>query len=444
LLLAGQSGESAKESKTRSGAAKIAARDTKAIARLVRVPLPISGSIDVRVRRQIEQVLDSLPTSQAGAKARPVLVLEFFHEPGKNAASSQFTRALDLALFLSSDKLRAVKTVAWLPEAVTGHAVLPVMACEQIVVHPEAALGAAGVYDLEQGQESVRIDPVVRRGYEEIAQRRRVIPAPAALAMLDRQAIVYRVATLDGVRYEFEKDVAQLEEAGKVVSKDLLAQPGELALLSGQALRDEFRFASHLAKNRQELASALEFSADDLLADAPLGDGWRALRVELSGPVTTNAVAFLREGIEKRLADGEINFIWLSIDSPGGAPAESESLAMFLAGLAPDKVRTVAYVQKQARADAVLPALACDQLVMAPEAVLGGPGAYHPSPRETEDAIATARALGKAKHRDWSLIAALLNQQVEVAEHVRERNGERRYFSSLELAEQSTDDKWVR
>lgn len=406
-------------------------------ARLVRVPLPIAGTTDVRVRRQIERMIESLP----GGEPRPVLVLEFAAESGKDASASHFGRALELALFLSGDQLRRVKTVAWIPEKVTGHAVLPVMACEQIIAHPQAQLGDAGAAAAASAE---RVDPVIRRGYVEIAERRRVIPAAAALAMLDRQAVVYRVTTLEGVRYLLEPELAELEPTGKVTAKTLLAQPGELALFSGQELRDVHHFASHLARDRQELASVLGLSADDFLSDIPLGQGWTALRAELSGPVSTDNVRLVREGVERHLAQGKVNFLWLTIDSPGGSPAESESLAMFLAGLKPDEIRTVAYVPRQARADAVLPALACDHLVMAPDAVLGGPGAYQPGPRETEDAVATARELAAAKHRDWSMIAALLNQNVEVARHVRRQTGEQRFFSTAELAEQSADEKWSR
>jgi membrane-bound ClpP family serine protease len=422
----------AAESKTEKKRAK-PAEPVRPVARLVRVPLPIAGSTDVQVRRQIEQALETLPQTNP----RPILVLEFVHQQGKDPSASHFGRALDLALFLSSEQMRSVKTVAWLPERVTGHAVLAVMACEQIVAHPKAELGAAG-------GDAERVDPVVRQGYTDIADRRRVIPAPVALAMLDRQSIVYRVATLDGVRYEFEADLAELEKSGKVKSKDLVAQPGELALLGGKELRDTYRFASHLVRDRQELASALGFSAEDFLSDVPLGAGWKALRVELAGPVSSDNAAFVVEGVKRRLADGDVNLLWLTIDSPGGAPADSESVAMFVAGLSPEEIRTVAFVPREARADAVLPALACDHLVMAPEAVLGGPGAYEPGERETEDAIATAKALGAAKHRDWSMIAALLNQRVEVTRHIRERTGERRYFSSIELAEQTADEKWTR
>ena len=70
------------------------------------------------------------------------------------------------------------------------------------------------------------------------------------------------------------------------------------------------------------------------------------------------------------------NFICLWIDSPGGSPLESKRLADYLVGLPREQVRTVAYIPSEARADAAMVAMACDQIVMHPRAILGGPGQY--------------------------------------------------------------------
>ena len=44
-------------------------------------------------------------------------------------------------------KARGVKTVAWLPHGARGHAVLVALACEEIVLAPEATFGAANAAD---------------------------------------------------------------------------------------------------------------------------------------------------------------------------------------------------------------------------------------------------------------------------------------------------------
>ena len=83
------------------------------------------------------------------------------------------------------------------------------------------------------------------------------------------------------------------------------------------------------------------------------------------------------------------------------------SLVNFLLGLNPSQVRTVAYIPKEARADAALVALACDQIVMNPKAVIGGPGILE---IWKEDAALLdqqiRQGLAPRKGRSWSLMAA--------------------------------------
>ena len=61
---------------------------------------------------------------------------------------------------------------------------LVALACEEIVMAPDAEIGDAGID--EPAQEA--IDPTVRSGYSQIADRRRTIPTAVAIGMLDRQS----------------------------------------------------------------------------------------------------------------------------------------------------------------------------------------------------------------------------------------------------------------
>jgi hypothetical protein len=66
------------------------------VGRLIRVPTPITDKVDARVRRAVENAV-----SQAKQQGDwPVLILEI-----EQTAPTEFGQALDLAKFLSSDKL---------------------------------------------------------------------------------------------------------------------------------------------------------------------------------------------------------------------------------------------------------------------------------------------------------------------------------------------------
>jgi membrane-bound serine protease (ClpP class) len=95
-------------------------------ARLVRIPLPIRGTVDTQVRLVLEQILSSVPDSEA----RPIVVLEFWPPPDGQGDSSEFGRSLDLARFLASPRTSGVRTVAYVPKTIRGHAVLVALACE--------------------------------------------------------------------------------------------------------------------------------------------------------------------------------------------------------------------------------------------------------------------------------------------------------------------------
>jgi len=107
---------------------------------LVPVRLPITGTRDTQVTAAILRQLDVL---RRAAPERGVLVLEFTGGGEGDPAASDFGRALELARFLTDARLTGVKTVAFLPQGVSGHAVLPVLACEEIVMPADAVLGPA-------------------------------------------------------------------------------------------------------------------------------------------------------------------------------------------------------------------------------------------------------------------------------------------------------------
>ncbi|HEX5102236.1 MAG TPA: hypothetical protein VFV87_00390, partial [Pirellulaceae bacterium] len=227
------------------------------------VPLPITGLVDQQVTSSVERALRKLP--QGGP--RPVFIFEFRPKANSTGEGSDFGRALTLARYLAGDRLSGVRTVAWLPNSVKGHAVLPVLACEQIVMHKEAELGAAGI-------DEKTIDPALRSGYTEIAERRRTVPTAIALGMLDKSLAVYKVTTPDGVRYETEEELKKLRDGGLVTKEDNLFQPGDEHVLTGQEMRFELGFASHLAEDRRSLAAALQLPLRALSQNLAPEEGW--------------------------------------------------------------------------------------------------------------------------------------------------------------------------
>ncbi|MCA9150498.1 MAG: hypothetical protein KDA92_14405, partial [Planctomycetales bacterium] len=171
------------------------------IGRRILVQLPIAGNSDAIIKRTVERMLEHLPKGGQ----RPVLVFEFAAAEDGGGSGSEFERCLSLARFITSSALEGVRTVAYVPQQVTGHAVLPAIACEQLIMNPDAILGDAG-------ESEAAVGPTVRASYVEIARARRTIPEAIALGMLVSELQIDRVTTGNGVLYVWQEELAKLRE----------------------------------------------------------------------------------------------------------------------------------------------------------------------------------------------------------------------------------------
>jgi hypothetical protein len=169
---------------------------------VVPLRLPITGNRDTQVEGTVLRNLDRL-LSRPGERGVLVLRFDGADEPG--AGTSDFARSLALARFLADPRLSGVKTVAWLPAGARGHAVLVALACEEIVLAPDATFGPANV-------DEPIIDDAMRAVYAQVAARRKTAPPALAQALLDPQARVVRVATDDGDQIVTAAEVAGLRQ----------------------------------------------------------------------------------------------------------------------------------------------------------------------------------------------------------------------------------------
>ena len=393
------------------------------------IQVPIVAAETRRVRRAVDRWL----TRQPETAQRPILVLEF--EPSATAGTAgEFGAAFDLATYLTGPSVGRVQTVAFLPGVVTGHAVLAAMACEQIIMTPEAELGDAG----KTGHVVMQTH---RTAYLEIAARRGTIPAPVALGMLDSTLSVYRLEMIEGgVQYALGDELETLRP--RAASEQKIIEAGELGRFPGRELRLRFGFVSHLVRDQKELAAALHLSPGALSQDPSLGGRWRGIQLDVEGRIENELVNRLLRGMRDHLKEEDNNLVCFRIRSAGGDEAATLRLAQEIAALNSGRVRTVAYVENQARSLAALVALACDDLVLQEKAWLGGPGDPHVSMASLDELRPVIKQLAQLKARDWSLFAGLVDHRLEVSRYSRPETGERRYFCADELGEVGEDAGW--
>ncbi len=434
-VLAAEGVEPAQPAKAPAGAAAPGDDGSKRVGRTIRVRLPISGPTTSQVRRFVLNSLDDVRSTGV----RPVLIFEFVVPPDQKefARTTEFGVAYDLANFISSEKVNEATTVAYIPQTVEGHAVLVALACDEIIMAPEAEIGSAGVNERT-------ITPAMLSFYKEIAGRRKSIPPEVALGLLDVSREVLEVETDLSREYVTPEGLEELRKQRTIQSSRVLFQAGQPGRLSGNEAR-ELGFISYKAEDLRDVARALELPPGAVEEDPSLGEAWRAVRIDVSGPIdaekVTRAERMIADAVNKR----DVNFICLWIDSPGGSPADSLRLAGTLAyDLDPGEVRTVAYIPKQARSDAALIALACDQVVMHPDAILGGEGDGTFADEQVHQAKETIRkGISARKMRSWSLPAAMIDPNLEVYRYSRLGSIKHdEYFSEEELSQQPNRDEW--
>ena len=386
------------------------------------ITLPIDHAGVVRVKQTVQRGLG------AAGGPRTVFVLEFdaATAAGDGGSGTSFGDAYELAKFLAGDQLNAATTVAYIPKSLRGHAVLVALACDQIVMASAATLGDAGA-------DEKTIDGTMLAAYQEIPRGRHTMPVAVALGLLDRSREVLRVTTEVSTEYVAPGQLKELAREHRIVSQERIKPADEPWQFSGAEGR-KWDLIGCLAEDRRQVIRALELSPAILEGDPSAAGGWQAIRIELKGNVTSDKVGQIQRTIDERMQGG-VNFVCLWIDSPGGSPADSAQLADALTRLDRNTVRTVAYIPDKALADAAVIAMACDQIVMCPKALLGGAGAYQMSGEETAQYRQTIRdVLARQKMRPWSVWAALIDPDVQVFRCA--RLGEVEYFCDEELASQ--------
>jgi len=339
------------------------------LATLVPVEFPLTPANESRLIETLERI-----SNRPNASDRPTVILEFVRS--KNTASktdddpigrgTAFERALGLSRWLSGPKGNRIRSIAFLPNSICGHAVLIALGCEEIAIASASDIGRAGI-------DESALDATVRQAYLDVAARRSAFPEAAVLSLIDPNESLVRIDLVGGaVEYTTAPQLAKRKRAEEAWNETQLVPANQLAVFVGQELRT-WRWVAHIANDRQQLAQVLKLTRP--ITDQPVFEGPRvAIRVHLKGIVSDRQVNRNIRAIEEGLNKKEVNLVLLQLDSSGGNLNESLRLAQFLAGIPADRAEVVTYISGSALGDAALIPLASDTILMHPNAKLGGPG----------------------------------------------------------------------
>ncbi len=387
--------------------------DENSVATLITVEFPLLAVNEARLIEALERV-----SNRATGPDRPVVVLEFSGTQDSTAdvdgttigRGTEFVRALELARWLSGPKGSRIRSVAYIPKSICGHAVLVAFGCEEIAIASLAKIANAGI-------DEPILDATVRQAYLDVAARRGRFPPAAVLSLIDPSESLIRIEFVGHViEFTTAPQLASKKRSADVLDEKQLVPANQMAAYSGRELRTEWRWVAYEASDRDQLARVLKLTKP--LSEKPVFSGPRVMtRVHLKGIVSNRQITRCIRAIEEGLSKPETNLILVEVDSPGGNLMESIRLAQFLANIPTDKAEVVSYIKGAARGDAALIPLSSDLILMHPDAKLGGPGEASISPTLCNDQKLELQGLARSAGRSDGELLGCICPDLDIFEY---------------------------
>jgi len=414
--------------------------DLVATARYITLESPITDEDIGWVRRTALELQDI--AAREGRDA--YLILEV--QPG----TSQFHHVYALAEFLTSSAIPDVTTVAWVPETVVGHNAVVPLACNEIIMHPDAELGDIGLGQaLDPEQQTIIRNLIAKR-------RNKKVNEYLATALMDPSSTLVQLS-IEPQPGMVEKRVVTETEADKILRSGVVIQDrhtikdaGTPFVLSGESARNYDILVVRTARERRELIDAYSLPPDALRELRAPGEATTISLIAVEGVIDEVMETFLLRQMDRAVSSGATTIIF-EITSPGGLLYPSRDLAFAVADLEARNVRTIAYVHDGAYSGAAFIALGCDEIYLTHDAKIGDI-----LPIETRAGQAFERApekvlspllewlsdIAELKGRPRSVVMAMADPEIEVFEVTNSQSGSIWYMSEDELHEQG--DEWVR
>ena len=301
---------------------------------------PITNETIEHIRAATRQLVDQ-NAGEAKGKS-PILVFEFL--PGESApGTSRIGSSFDLANLISKELGGARLTVAYVPQPLTGYAVLPALACSEIVMGAGASLGPIT-------PDNQTFDPAFREPVRFLALRKTRDP-DLLLGMLDRDADLRLVRTADkALHYILAENLDEFRKTNQVTDEHAAWEGGQRGVLTARRARAE-GFCKAIVENPAEVAHIYQIGGQSAVEDPTLGQALRPIWIKITGPLDPVKVGYLSRRIEQARQE-KVNLVFFQIDSPGGLDSAADSIADQIASIT--DMKTVAYIEDRALGVAAL------------------------------------------------------------------------------------------
>jgi membrane-bound ClpP family serine protease len=384
--------------------------------RYIFVRNPINSDVVNRVKTETEHFLLDHPDR------RGLKIVYDFNPEGYPSSTSDYGACSDLARYIL--RQQDITTIAFvhvkeaearkeIPVAVTGHTVLPVLACKEIVMSKEAKIGDA--WHDQNGAP----DPDQRQFYETVANSRGRYPA-IVLKMLDKDVEVVAGSRKGAVWY-IDKRRQKEEAANGFQATGPVAGlgAGSRGIFSATQAESKFRLCNLICETPQEVIEAYALPPHSLRGDPLQGRPPIAWRIVISGRLDKGLYDKMERRIRRTRGQGA-NFIIFQLECGGGDPTVARDLGDLFRTLKDDRgenpVKTVAYVTRHAHDLAIFLALGCTEIVMDSQAKLGDfQDLMAARPKEAQFEIESSlRELAQEQGYSPVLIAGMVNSEIGI------------------------------
>ncbi len=321
----------------------------------VAVPTPITTEAVTRIKNRID-------AARARGDQRPSQVVFDFNANDKDTAASSHAACSELADYIA--KLNDVGTIAYVHKRATGHTVLAVLACKQLAMTKEGALGEV------VGPDDPPLEARIARDYTEIVGPLHKPHLAIIQKMFDKGVRLGEGKKDTGVWFvDLRRPTAEYEKEGVQIpdKKKVLAEEGRALAFSADDLR-KYELCNQIVQDRAGLASSYNISSGSLRDDPLGGRPPVAFRYTLSGSIdkgTRDSVARVVRDIVRQKG----NVLFLQLDCAGGDPEAARGLADELIKFqnpegGQDGILIVAWIPNKAPDTAAIVALGCSEIVM--------------------------------------------------------------------------------
>jgi membrane-bound ClpP family serine protease len=317
----------------------------------VTVQNPISAA-------EISRIKGVIDAARSNPRKNIKKIVFDFNPEGKEAASDNYGDCGELANYIQQNLIaNGVTTIAFVHGKTTRHTVLPVLACDDVVMSSGAQIG----------QVSSPEKPLPQFQIEHYMTVARIERAGAVLKMIDKDVRLvqarYRGNTIYADARKLDGKDTRYADVQRFGDQTPLPLSTGVELYGVEQAR-KFGLCKIQKEDWNEIKELYGLSDESIRTDPLGGQAIKPVRVSIEGTIDTA----LREkvGRQIKIARGrqENTFFFILETTQGGDPSAARSLADDIIALGNDKCRTIAFVPGKSPELAIFVAFACQEIVM--------------------------------------------------------------------------------